>query len=145
MNVAKSLACTLTDNGIKTELLANFEKTKCQGIHIHCPDGSVSKDGPSAGTAITTALFSLFNNKKIKRNIAITGEINLQGKVTAIGGLEQKIFGGVRAGVTTFLYPESNKIDYEKVREKYKDKPFLDNIEFISISNIMDVFAHVFE
>lgn len=145
MNVAKSLAWTLTDNTIKTELLTTFEKTKCQGIHIHCPDGSVSKDGPSAGTAITTALFSLFNNKKIKRHIAITGEINLQGDVTAIGGLEQKIFGGVRAGVTTFLYPSANKIDYEKVREKYKDKPFLDNIEFISISNIMEVFAHVFE
>ena len=65
-------------------------KNKEKGIHIHCPEGAVPKDGPSAGTAITVCIYSLLNNKKILNNVAITGEINLQGKVTEIGGLELK-------------------------------------------------------
>ena len=79
---------------VKKKWLTYFENTKCQGLHIHCPEGSISKDGPSAGAAITTAIFSLLNEKKIKNNIAITGEINLNGDIMAIGGLETKINGG---------------------------------------------------
>ena len=94
MNVAKTLAWKLTPQKTKTKLLKDFEKTKLQGIHIHCPEGSIPKDGPSAGTAITIAIYSLLNKKKIKNDIAITGEINLQGKVTIIGGLHLKILGG---------------------------------------------------
>jgi ATP-dependent Lon protease len=145
MNVAKSLAWKLTPENIQIEWVQKFEKTKCQGINIHCPDGAVSKDGPSAGTAITTALYSLLNNKKIKHDIAITGEIDLQGRITAIGGLEQKILGGIRAGVKTFLFPIDNKRDYDKFCEKYKDKSFLDNIEFICATDITEVLSLVFE
>ena len=73
MNVAKTLAWKLTPNTTKTKLLNIFKKSKMQCIHIHCPEGAVPKDGPSAGTAITTCIYSLFNNKKIKNDLAITG------------------------------------------------------------------------
>ena len=145
MNVAKSLAWALTSYDRKQTLLTNFEKTKCQGLHIHCPQGAISKDGPSAGTAITCAIYSLFNDKKIKNNIAITGEINLQGQITAIGGLDVKILGGIRAGITTFLYPNANTVDFEKFMEKYRDNHILEGISFIDIIQISDVFENIFE
>jgi len=145
MNVAKSLAWSLTPDDRKRVLLDSFEETKSQGLHIHCPQGAVSKDGPSAGTAITCAIYSLFNGKKIKKNIAITGEINLQGQINAIGGLDVKILGGIRAGVTTFLYPSANMNDYEKFMEKYGEKPILEGIHFVEISEIDDVFENIFE
>jgi ATP-dependent Lon protease len=145
MNVAKTLAWTLTDDTVKTQLLKTFDKTKCQGLHIHCPDGAVSKDGPSAGTAITTAIYSLLNHKKIKNHIAITGEINLQGNITAIGGLETKILGGIRAGVTMFLFPDANLSEYTEFKKKYGNKMNLDNIQFINVGDIKKVFEYVFE
>jgi hypothetical protein len=145
MNVAKSLAWSLTPDERKRVLLTTFEDTKCQGLHIHCPQGAVSKDGPSAGTAITCAIYSLLNGRKIKKNIAITGEINLQGQVTAIGGLDVKILGGIRAGVTTFLYPTANTIEYVEFIEKYCENPILESIRFIEISHIREVFEYIFE
>ena len=146
MNVAKTLAWKLTTKAKKTKLVKEFEKTKLQGIHIHCPEGAVPKDGPSAGTAITTAIYSLLNNKVIKKNVAITGEINLQGCVTAIGGLELKILGGMRAGVKTFIFPEENLKDHKKFMEKYEPKNIIpDDIKFISVSNIQQVLKIVFE
>uniref|UniRef100_A0A6C0D515 Lon proteolytic domain-containing protein n=1 Tax=viral metagenome TaxID=1070528 RepID=A0A6C0D515_9ZZZZ len=144
MNVAKSLAWNLTDNEKKSELLKHFELTKCQGLHIHCPEGAVAKDGPSAGAAITTAIYSLFNKIPIKNDIAITGEINLKGEVTAIGGLELKINGGIRAGIRTFLYPISNSRDFLNWKQTYKPNGNLIMPEFIEISTIQDVFKYVF-
>jgi ATP-dependent Lon protease len=120
MNIAKSLAWRLTPLEKQKELLNYFETTKCQGLHIHCPEGAVSKDGPSAGAAITLAIYSLFNNIKIDNKIAITGEINLQGNITQIGGLEQKINGGIKAGITTFYYPFENEKDVVNYKKKYK-------------------------
>lgn len=145
MNVAKTLAWNLTNDKQKTVLLKKFNDTKCQGLHVHCPQGAVSKDGPSAGTAITIAIYSLFNSLKIKNNIAITGEINLQGQVTAIGGLESKILGGIRGGVTTFLFPKSNSRDFKEFMEKYESKPIISNIKFIEISHIQETIKYVFE
>ena len=144
MNVAKTLAWKLTPNNIRTKLLAKFKKTKMQCIHIHCPEGAVPKDGPSAGTAITTCIFSLFNDKKIKNNIAITGEINLQGQVTPIGGLELKILGGIRAGVKTFIFPKENNDDYEKIKNDLHDLSIFDDITFIPVENIQQVLDIVF-
>jgi ATP-dependent Lon protease len=142
MNVAKTLAWSLTDDATKQYLLKYFDTTKCQGLHIHCPDGSISKDGPSAGVAITIAIYSLFNKRFIRNDIAITGEISLSGEITAIGGLDVKINNGIRAGVTTFLYPEENQRDFNKWQEKYGNK--YSNVEFISVSKIIQVFEHVF-
>ena len=142
MNVAKTLAWSLTCDSIKKDLLQYFESTKCQGLHIHCPDGSISKDGPSAGAAITTAIYSLLNKKHIRNDVAITGEINLSGEITAIGGLDVKISNGIRAGVKTFLYPQENHRDFSKWQQKCAT-PHPD-IKFVAISTITQVFEHVF-
>jgi hypothetical protein len=144
MNVAKSLAWNLTDNSIKRELNANFELTKCQGLHIHCPEGAVAKDGPSAGAAITVAIYSLFNKLPIKNDIAITGEINLKGEITAIGGLDLKIAGGIRAGIRIFLYPKANNRDFLNWKQTFKANSLQDIPEFIEISTIHDVFKYAF-
>jgi ATP-dependent Lon protease len=144
MNVAKTLAWNLTPNAIKIEWIKEFEATKCQGLHIHCPEGGISKDGPSAGTAITIAIYSLLNKKEIKNDIAITGEINLQGEVTAIGGLDVKIIGGIKAGIKTFLYPKANSRDFFNWKNKNNRKQMYENIEFIEVSRIEQVFDYVF-
>ena len=138
MNVAKSLAWNLTNAKLKKYWLKVFDDTKCQGLHIHCPEGAVSKDGPSAGAAITVAIYSLLNSKKIPNNIAITGEINLQGEITAIGGLDSKIIGGVKAGITKFFYPQANERDFIQFKDNYKYKHIknFDNIEFVKINCI---------
>ena len=142
MNVAKTLAWNLTNNETKKKLLKHFEETKCQGLHIHCPEGAISKDGPSAGAAITTAIYSLFNEIQIKNDIAITGEISLSGEITAIGGLDIKIIGGIRAGVKTILYPKSNTRDFNDWKNKYKS--LYNDIEFYEVSNIQEVFDYAF-
>jgi len=148
MNVALTLAWDLTDSKTKEEFNNNFNKEEIKskyGIHIHCPEGAVPKDGPSAGTAITTVIYSLLNNKRIKCNIAITGEISLDGNITEIGGLDLKILGGIKAGVTEFLFPKENEKDFNKFLEKYKDNVILEGIVFHKVSHISEVFDLVFE
>ena len=122
-----------------------IEENKNQGIHIHVPEGATPKDGPSAGTAITMVLYSLFNDRKIKNDVAITGEICLQGRITAIGGLDLKILGGIRAGVKTFIYPEENKKDFDKFMEKYGEKKEIKDTSFISVSKIEEVIPLIFD
>ena len=135
MNVAKSLAYDLLkefNNDI------SFNK---QSIHVHCPDGSTPKDGPSAGTAITLVIYSLLTNKKIKNDIAITGEINLFGNISQIGGLEFKVMGALKANVKTIIYPTENQEDIDKIIIKY---PSTNIINFISASNIREILNIVF-
>ena len=115
MNVALTLAWNLTSIE-RRDKIWNEQKHILNGIHIHCPEGSTQKDGPSAGTAITTTIYSLLNDRKIKNNIAITGEITLDGKVTEIGGLDLKFLGGIKAGVTEFLFPKENIKDYNNIQ-----------------------------
>ena len=142
MIVAKTIASNLTDEIHLKTLYDTKKEESCKGIHIHCPEGAVPKDGPSAGAAITTCIYSLLNDKPIKNDIAITGEINLKGEVTAIGGLEYKIEGGLKAGVRTFLYPTQNHKDFTLIIEK---KPYIGKAAtFIEVSHIGDVFEHVF-
>ena len=137
MNVARTLALQLTPQTTLDEIGDKY------GIHIHCPDGATPKDGPSAGTAITTLLYSLLNKKKVKRDIAITGEINLSGHVTAIGGLKYKILGGMKAGVKHFLYPQENEDDFKKFYNEYK--LLVEGISFHAVSTIQEVFPLVFD
>jgi len=141
MNVAKTLAWNLTNKKQQNFFIKNNSKNG--GLHIHCPEGAVPKDGPSAGTAITTSIYSLINNKKIKNNVAITGEINLQGQITEIGGLELKIMGGLKAGIKTFIYPKDNKKDYNMFLEKFQNIDLTDII-FKDVSDIKEVFDIVF-
>jgi len=145
MEVAKSLAWKLTKQERQEGLVKEYEKVKTKGIHIHCPEGATPKDGPSAGTAITTCLYSLINNVKIKNDIAITGEINMQGNVTAIGGLDLKILGGIKAGVKTFLYPKENEVDFKKFIEKYGHKDIVSNIVFHAIETIDEALLYSLE
>ena len=144
MNVAKTLAWKLTSEKTQKMLLEDFEKVKSYGLHIHCPEGAIPKDGPSAGTAITTVLYSRLNKLKIPNNIAITGEIDLRGKVTAIGGLNLKILGGIRAGVTTFLFPEENIKDFDLFKEEHNDKTIFEKYKYIPVNNINSVLEIVF-
>jgi ATP-dependent Lon protease len=88
------------------------------GFHIHCPSTAMPKDGPSAGGAITIALFSQLINKPINRTIAMTGEIDLSGAITAIGGLGPKLKGAKAAGIKIALYPKENEQDMEKLRKE---------------------------
>jgi ATP-dependent Lon protease len=142
MNVALTLAWNLTPIDKRDEQKL---KNSFNGIHIHCPEGATPKDGPSAGTAITITIYSLLNNKKIKYNIAITGEITLDGKITEIGGLDLKILGGIKAGVTEFLYPKENQKEYDSFMEKYKDDELTNGIKFYPVETIQDVLELVFE
>jgi ATP-dependent Lon protease len=141
MSVAKTLALSLLNNDELKLITKDLEESKLQGIHIHVPEGATPKDGPSAGAAITIVLYSLLTNRKIKNNIAITGEICLQGKISSIGGLDLKILGGIRAGVTTFYYPKTNAKDFENFRKKY-DKD-LSKYLFIELENIIDAIEEI--
>jgi ATP-dependent Lon protease len=138
MNVAKTLAVNLSDKSKIDEIITNNKNNNFKGIHLHCPEGAVPKDGPSAGAAITVVIYSLLNNKKISNEIAITGEITLQGNITAIGGLDKKIMGGINAGVKKFLYPKDNEQDFNEFIRKYKDN-IESTIEFVAVDNINDV------
>jgi ATP-dependent Lon protease len=138
MSVAKTLAWSMLTKEKKTELKEELS----QGIHIHVPEGATPKDGPSAGTAITLVLYSLFSNRKIRSDVAITGEMCLQGKVTAIGGLDLKILGGIRAGVKRFLFPKENEKDFKDFMEKYGKKDIVKDIEFFPIETIEDALGY---
>ena len=75
----------------------------------------------------------------------MTGEINLQGKITEIGGLEHKITGGIRAGIRKFLYPLANKSDFDKFMKKSADKSYMNGVEFVAVSTIGETFSHFFQ
>ena len=147
MNVALTTAWNLLTTKEKDILREKLEKEKTLGIHIHCPDGATPKDGPSAGTAITILLYSLFTGRKIKNYYAITGEMNLQERVTKIGGLDCKFIGGIEAGVTHFIYPKENEKEYQEFIEKYdKDEAnILEGIQFFSADKVQDAMEHLLE
>jgi ATP-dependent Lon protease len=144
MNVALTLAWNLTKTEMKNEIREKHSNI-LSGVHIHCPEGAVHKDGPSAGAAITTTIYSLFNDLKIKHNIAITGEISLDGFITEIGGLDLKILGAIKAGVKEILFPVENKKDFDKFFDKYKHDDLIKDIKFYPVNQIHEVFDIVFE
>jgi ATP-dependent Lon protease len=94
-----------------------FEKTD---IHVHVPDGATPKDGPSAGVAMTVAMVSVLTGIPIRKDIAMTGEITLRGRVTAIGGLKEKLLAALRSGVKTVLIPQENEKDLADVPDNVK-------------------------
>lgn len=93
---------------------------KDSDIHVHVPSGAIPKDGPSAGLAIATALISLLTGRKVKRTVAMTGEITLRGKALEIGGLKEKTLAAHRAGITTLILPAANEKDVVDIPEEIR-------------------------
>ena len=102
LSVVRSRAESL---GIDTDFLQK------QDVHLHVPDGATPKDGPSAGIAMATALVSTLTKNPVRANVAMTGEITLRGRVSAIGGLKEKLLAAIRGGITTVIIPEENRKD----------------------------------
>ena len=109
-------------------------------VHIHVPEGAVNKDGPSAGVTITSALISLLLNKKVSRDVAMTGEITLRGRVLGIGGLKEKVIGAHRASIKKVFVPLENEADLEEIPKEIKN-----DIEFIKVSNYSDIYNYIFK
>jgi len=103
-------------------------------IHIHVPDGSTPKDGPSAGAAMCTALVSVLTGRKVKADVAMTGEITLRGEITPIGGLKEKLLAALRGGIKTVIIPDDNERELSEVPDKIKD-----NLEIIRVKWIDQV------
>jgi len=114
----------------------DFEKFD---VHVHFPAGAVPKDGPSAGVTLTTALASLFMQKKVRHDVAMTGEITLLGRVLPIGGLKEKLLAAKRAGIKQIIVPAENR---ESVSEIEED--ILANLNLIYVNEIDEIFKYVF-
>ena len=111
----------------------SFERTD---VHIHVPDGATPKDGPSAGAAMATAIVSVLTGIPIRADIAMTGEVTLRGRVTAIGGLKEKLLAALRSGVKTVLIPEENEKDLADIPENVKSA-----MEIIPVNTMDEVLA----
>lgn len=103
-------------------------------IHIHVPEGATPKDGPSAGITIATSIASALTQRKVRRNVAMTGEITLRGKVLPVGGIKEKILAAKRAGITDIMLCRDNRKDIEEIEESY-----LTGVTFHYVENVLDV------
>ena len=115
--------------GLKPEV---FEKWD---VHMHVPEGAIPKDGPSAGITMATALASAFTQRKVKKSLAMTGEITLRGRVMPVGGIKEKILAAKRAGIKEIVLSKENKKDIEEIKEIY-----LKGLSFHFVENVSDVF-----
>ena len=116
------------DLGVKPEFFDELD------IHIHIPAGAIPKDGPSAGVTMLTALVSLLTNRKVKKHLAMTGEITLRGAVLPVGGIKEKVLAAYRAGITTILLPAWNRKDIEDLPANVQK-----SISFKFLTDMMDV------
>ena len=116
--------------GVKANILDNTD------VHIHVPAGAIPKDGPSAGIAMSTALISALSRRPIHKDVAMTGEITLRGRVLPIGGLKEKALGAIRAGIKTVIIPEKNKKDLAEMPTIVRRK-----LKFIPVKNMDEVLA----
>ena len=107
-------------------------------IHIHLPEGAVPKDGPSAGITMATAMLSALTDRKVKSDVAMTGEITLRGRILPIGGLKEKVLAAHREGMHTIILPKENLRDVEEI-----PKPIRDELEFVPVTSMDEVLDHV--
>ena len=111
-----------------------------QNVHVHVPEGATPKDGPSAGITMATAILSVFTGKKVRSDVAMTGEITLRGKVLPIGGLKEKALAAARAGIHTIIVPKANKRDIKDIPEEISK-----TMNFIFVENVNEVFKVALE
>ncbi len=116
------------------ELDINPEVFGNWNVHVHVPEGAIPKDGPSAGVTMVTSLASAFTQRKVKKSLAMTGEITLRGKVLPVGGIKEKILAAKRAGITEIILSEQNKKNLEEIKDVY-----LKGLNFHFVKTIMDV------
>ena len=128
-----ALSC-LRQRAQELGIAPDFYKTK--DIHIHFPEGAIPKDGPSAGIAIATAVLSALTGQAVHRDVAMTGEITLRGRVLAIGGLREKTMGALRAGVHTVILPKENEKDLDEIDPLVREK-----LRFVPVEMVDAVFA----
>lgn len=124
----------VTDFGIDNHLLTEND------IHIHLPEGAIKKEGPSAGSALTTALISTFTNQLIPSSVALTGEITLRGSILPVGGIREKVIGAHRAGVKIIYLPKDNEGDLEEVPNNVKK-----DLTFYFVSDYQEIFKKLWE
>jgi len=115
----------------------DYEELKLKQIHVHVPEGATPKDGPSAGAAMVTAIVSALSGIPIHRDIAMTGEVNLRGNVTAIGGLKEKLLAALRGGIKKVLIPQDNEKDLPDIPANVKK-----GLEIVPVRTIDEVLAH---
>lgn len=126
--LVKSRAATL---GIE------YEELKKKSVHVHVPEGATPKDGPSAGAAMVTAIVSTLAGIEVRRDVAMTGEVNLRGYVTAIGGLKEKLLSALRGGIKKVLIPKENEKDLPEIPANVKR-----GLEIVPVSTIEEVLSH---
>jgi len=136
-SVQAALSLVRSRNG---EIGVKPEDFRDMDIHVHVPAGAVPKDGPSAGIAMFTALASLFTNKPVRPDVAMTGEITLRGLILPIGGLKEKSLAAMRAGISTVIIPKLNEKDLVDVPEEAKQK-----LKFVPVENVDEVLAVALE
>jgi ATP-dependent Lon protease len=142
IRVSLTNAWNLTSKSRQQYLIDTYNNPKTNsvcGLHLHCPSISQKKDGPSATTAFTILIYSLFNDIKIKNTFGITGETSFDYILSEIGGLEFKIIHSIPSGVTEFIFPKENKRDFEKIMDKFKDKDIIKGIKFHCVETIDEV------
>jgi ATP-dependent Lon protease len=119
-----------TKFGIKPTL---FEK---RDIHVHVPEGATPKDGPSAGVAMATSIVSILTGIPVRRDVAMTGEITLRGRVLPIGGLKEKLLAALRAGITTVFIPKENEKDLAEIPDNVKK-----HLKLVPVADVDEVIA----
>ncbi len=112
----------------------NQKMLNTHDVHIHVPEGAVPKDGPSAGVTITTAIVSAYTKRSIKREVAMTGEVTLRGRVLPIGGVKEKVIAALRIGAKKVVLPEQNLKDLEKIPDSIKNQ-----LEFVGVEHVSQV------
>jgi endopeptidase La len=140
-HVSRTLAWNLTNDETQKKWLDTWNSTGKMSIHVHCPDGSIQKEGPSAGVALTVVIYSLLNKREVKHFMGVTGEINLSGEVMAIGGLREKLYGARAAGITHVLFPKQNLPDYEKILLECPDLHSVSDFKATPISTIQEAIS----
>lgn len=124
----------IRSNAQKLGIAPDFYKTK--DIHVHFPAGAVPKDGPSAGVTVTTAMVSALTHTPVRRDVAMTGEISIRGRVLPIGGLKEKTMAALRHGISTVIIPEDNRRDLEEIDQTVRKQ--LNFITATTVDTVLD-------